>query len=101
MLYGWQKGSDPFLCPPHGLVLAPSILQMIFGGFNLAGAWPHPTPAIWGGILILAMAIGFLKARGRRRRARVVRRRGPPPRPPKHPAEQWATSQFSTSARQT
>ena len=82
-------GVDPFggFGRILGLVLALFILQMISSGFNLLGVRPHLTPAIWGGILILVMATGFLKAQGRLLWGRFARRLRPPPRPPEHPAE--------------
>lgn len=58
-------GTDPFggFGKVGGLVLALIILQAISSGFNLLGFSTHLTLAIWGGILLLVMAVGYLRAR--------------------------------------
>ena len=45
------------------LVLALIILQVISSGLNLLGLSAHLTLAIWGAILILVMAVGYLNVR--------------------------------------
>jgi ribose/xylose/arabinose/galactoside ABC-type transport system permease subunit len=58
-------GVDPFggFGRVMGLVLALIILQVISSGLNLLGLSAHLTLAIWGGILILVMAVGYLNVR--------------------------------------
>jgi len=55
-------GVDPFggFGRVMGLVLALIILQVISSGLNLLGLSAHLTLAIWGAILILVMAVGYL-----------------------------------------
>jgi len=58
-------GVDPFggFGRVMGLVLALIILQVISSGLNLLGLSAHLTLAIWGAILILVMAVGYLNVR--------------------------------------
>ncbi len=46
-----------------GLFLSLVLLQMISTGFNLLGFSPHLTQAIWGGTMILAIAIALVRDR--------------------------------------
>jgi simple sugar transport system permease protein len=58
-------GTDPFggFGKVGGLVLALIILQAISSGFNLLGLSTHLTLAIWGLILLLVLAAGYVRAR--------------------------------------
>jgi simple sugar transport system permease protein len=58
-------GTDPFggFGKVGGLVVALVILQVISSGFNLLGLSSHLALAIWGGILLLVMAISYIRAR--------------------------------------
>jgi len=58
-------GVDPFggFGRVMGLMLALIILQVISSGLNLLGLSAHLTLAIWGAILILVMAVGYLNVR--------------------------------------
>ena len=58
-------GIDPFggFGRVMGMVLALIILQVISSGLNLLGLSAHLTLAIWGAILILVMAVGYLNVR--------------------------------------
>lgn len=58
-------GTDPFggFGKVGGLVLALIILQVISSGFNLLGFSSHLTLAIWGAILLLVMAISWVRAK--------------------------------------
>jgi simple sugar transport system permease protein len=58
-------GTDPFggFGKVGGLVLALIILQVISSGFNLLGFSSHLTLAIWGAILLLVMAISWIRAK--------------------------------------
>ena len=46
-----------------GLFLSLILLQIISTGFNLLGFSPHLTQAIWGAIMILAIAIALVRDR--------------------------------------
>ncbi|HEY5811102.1 MAG TPA: ABC transporter permease [Terrimicrobiaceae bacterium] len=46
-----------------GLVLSLVLLQLVSTGFNLLGLSPHLTQAIWGAIMILAIAIALVRER--------------------------------------
>lgn len=58
-------GTDPFggFGKVGGLVIALVILQVISSGFNLLGLSTHLTLAIWGGILLLVMAVSWVRAK--------------------------------------
>jgi simple sugar transport system permease protein len=58
-------GVDPFggFGRVMGVVLALIILQVISSGLNLLGLSAHLTLAIWGAILILVVAVGYLNVR--------------------------------------
>ncbi len=58
-------GTDPFggFGKVGGLVVALIILQVISSGFNLLGLSTHLTLAIWGAILLLVMAMSWVRAK--------------------------------------
>ncbi len=61
-------GVDPFggFGRVSGLFIALLILQVISSGLNLLGVNPQLTQAMWGGTMILVMAVRFLLARYRK-----------------------------------
>jgi simple sugar transport system permease protein len=61
-------GVDPFggFGKVSGLFIALLILQVISSGLNLLGVNPQLTQAMWGGTMILVMAVRFLLARHRK-----------------------------------
>ena len=65
MLAAVLGGTDPFggFGKVGGLVIALVILQVISSGFNLLGLSTHLTLAIWGGILLLVMAVSWVRAK--------------------------------------
>jgi simple sugar transport system permease protein len=63
-------GVDPFggFGKVSGLFIALLILQVISSGLNLLGVTPQLTQAMWGGTMILVMAVRFALQRNRGRR---------------------------------
>jgi simple sugar transport system permease protein len=61
-------GVDPFggFGKVSGLFIALLILQVISSGLNLLGVNPQLTQAMWGGTMILVMAVRYLLARHRK-----------------------------------